>query len=1339
MSLTRSRIQYGFKSIFVILLLCQVIIISVNLDGEEEVSNRGVILEVGSGRTYSTITEALSFIESGDEIHVYSGIYDENIQIDGSILLKGFDSDNTIIRGMTSGPTITITATNCQITNLTITSENELLTDGIVVNTNGNTIINCNITKNRCGILINGTTNNSISKNRFILNSDVGLYCDNANNNYISNNTFTSNKNRGIKLNHSHSNQIIGNLFNTLSRDTNPDSGLVSHWKFDESSWTGATNEVRDSVWTNHGSSRNGAKVSNNAIVGDFCGEFDGSNDFVRIPNDTSLSILSDLTISGWIFWEGGSSSSSVDTIITMESYFWVFISTDGFLRYKIGTSPWPPRVDSTHTIPKNKWTHFTVTRKGNGLQSNSVKIYINRELDGTGDMTDPSGGDGYPRSSDSPTYIGKWGYAHGSSSGENHFFNGRIDDLKVYNKVLSEMEILHGNIDQTHGVAINNSSDNNLIKMNNFKINNQYGIYIGSTSSSNRVFHNNFIGNGDSINQVLDNGISNIWSNSNEGNYWDHLIKIDDNIDGIIDNHHTIDGTGGAADSYPLFDLFGQLYIYGLQNQTAIEDSRFVSTYYARGVEGPQDWTLYVANSWLNMILPGEFEGIPLNQDVGKHYYEFSVHSSGHMAHKTILIEVENTNDPPIITTENVDICFEDIEYRVEYTAIDIDPTHDQITWYFNTNAIFLRLSGSLLEGTPSQEDVGNYWVNISVVDNGDLTDSTNFTLYVVNVNDPPEIKGSPDLNCFEDSEYHFYPIVHDPDPNENHIWSLDTDATFLRINETSGHLYGTPENSDVGEFNVNIEVIDIANAYQYFNYSLKVLNTNDPPLILSDFPFELYEDEPFEFSFKAIDVDPTNDLLIWKITTNCSFLKIMKSEGSVKGLPENIDVGSYFITATISDGNGGFCERAYNFSVVNINDPPLLDNPPTELEIREDTVQKVKIFPGWFKDIDNDHLHIQHTTPENIQLTLLDSNDIIFNPIKDWNGAEIITISATDGEYDIEWDVLIKVLYANDPPNNVNITTAKMKYETNDEIILYGSADDNDLLYGDQLKYSWFDYDGILLGLGKVVELKLDPGEHIIILNVTDQNGDGMETRITLEVYEETNFMEEYGIMIVSIVIVVVLLLILLITIIVIRKFRNEETDTIEENIIEDDPLTIGGAGSGFSASLMAGGNIIQNELPSIMNQHQELPTSTSIDPQENDQKQLPPVIQHQQPIDAASDYIRPSKDSEHGTFKAPPTMNVTPSHEVDSDSPYQAPPSLNSETETPTSEVLPPIFTKENTDAQFNSPVWSPEMVESRLQNDAKSAVDLLHELNQLKNEGALTEEEYEIHKKRLLRKI
>jgi hypothetical protein len=50
-----------------------------------------------------------------------------------------------------------------------------------------------------------------------------------------------------------------------------------------------------------------------------------------------------------------------------------------------------------------------------------------------------------------------------------------------------------------------------------------------------------------------------------------------------------------------------------------------------------------------------------------------------------------------------------------------------------------------------------------------------------------------------------------------------------------------------------------------------------------------------------------------------------------------------------------------------------------------------------------------------------------------------------------------------------------------------------------------------------------------------------------------------------------------------------------------------------------------------------------------------------------------------------------------------------------------------------------VWTPAMAESRAATESKGAVDLLRELNALKEKGALSEEEFDVSKRRLLRKI
>ena len=58
------------------------------------------------------------------------------------------------------------------------------------------------------------------------------------------------------------------------------------------------------------------------------------------------------------------------------------------------------------------------------------------------------------------------------------------------------------------------------------------------------------------------------------------------------------------------------------------------------------------------------------------------------------------------------------------------------------------------MLYGTPVNDDVGSYWVNISINDTMDI-DFTNFTLSVVNINDDPFINTTNVEITYEDELY--------------------------------------------------------------------------------------------------------------------------------------------------------------------------------------------------------------------------------------------------------------------------------------------------------------------------------------------------------------------------------------------------------------------------------------------------------------------------------------------------------------------------------------------------------------------------------------------------------
>jgi parallel beta-helix repeat protein len=131
------------------------------------------------------------------------------------------------------------------------------------------------------------------------------------------------------------------------------------------------------------------------------------------------------------------------------------------------------------------------------------------------------------------------------------------------------------------------------------------------------------------------------------------------------------------------------------------------------------------------------------------------------------------------------------------------------------------MKLTG-FLKGIPNNADVGEFWVNVTVTDPGGLLDFHNFTLSVINV--------AP-LILTEDLKYAISEVLYCVDYNSSDdgqgsvSWSLVTDATWLSINSSNGILNGTPTNSDIGYYWVNVTVSDGCGDSDFHNFTLAVL----------------------------------------------------------------------------------------------------------------------------------------------------------------------------------------------------------------------------------------------------------------------------------------------------------------------------------------------------------------------------------------------------------------------------------------------------------------------------------------------------------------------------------
>jgi VCBS repeat-containing protein len=153
-----------------------------------------------------------------------------------------------------------------------------------------------------------------------------------------------------------------------------------------------------------------------------------------------------------------------------------------------------------------------------------------------------------------------------------------------------------------------------------------------------------------------------------------------------------------------------------------------------------------------------------------------------------------------------------------------------------------------------------------------------------------------------------------------------------WLQYDAATRTLFGTPDNDDVGEFDVIIQGMDTLGASSLHSFRVTVQNTNDAPEVgtpLSD--LRALEDAAFNFTLPAgsfRDVDVGDALSYTATLVNGDplpdWLSFDAQTGTFSGTPANGDVGSVSVLLTASDVAGAQSSQTFAIGVSNVNDAP-------------------------------------------------------------------------------------------------------------------------------------------------------------------------------------------------------------------------------------------------------------------------------------------------------------------------------------------------------------------------------------------------------------------------------
>ena len=145
----------------------------------------------------------------------------------------------------------------------------------------------------------------------------------------------------------------------------------------------------------------------------------------------------------------------------------------------------------------------------------------------------------------------------------------------------------------------------------------------------------------------------------------------------------------------------------------------------------------------WLSLSPNGLLSGTPTNEHVGTHSVSVQVRDSeGAADTRTFSLTVNNVNDAPVFDFAAPASIDEDAAFTLQLTAFDPDAINGvgTLTYSEVTLPNWLSLSSDgLLQGTPTNDNVGNHSIVVRVTDEAGVSAEESFELIVNNTNDPP------------------------------------------------------------------------------------------------------------------------------------------------------------------------------------------------------------------------------------------------------------------------------------------------------------------------------------------------------------------------------------------------------------------------------------------------------------------------------------------------------------------------------------------------------------------------------------------------------------------------
>ena len=378
--------------------------------------------------------------------------------------------------------------------------------------------------------------------------------------------------------------------------------------------------------------------------------------------------------------------------------------------------------------------------------------------------------------------------------------------------------------------------------------------------------------------------------------------------------------------------------------------------------------------------------------------------------------------NHPPEITSFSPDTTLPEINEGTSldfsFTAMD-DEDGTNLTNKWTLDGVDVSADVAYTY-TSDFSSAGGHTVTLFVYDTQGAQDTQSWDVTVYDVNRPPVWNVEPtDLTIEEDGilETTFY--ASDPDGDDIEYSVYDEDEEF-EIDPDTGELYWEAPEDDYGEWEIEVSATDSQETI-YAELTVTVTPVNDAPEI-SELPGVMFEEDTSSISIPlddyVTDIDNDDSELTWSFSGDGNVNPTIDEGRNLFFTAAQDYFGVGIVTLTVSDGEFEV-SRDLEVDVTPVNDAPEISELP-EVSFEEDSVSGSFLLDDYVTDIDNDDSGLiwSFSGNENIHPAIDWGRNLVFTAEENYFGSELITLTVSDGEFEVSAAFDVWVTAVNDGP---------------------------------------------------------------------------------------------------------------------------------------------------------------------------------------------------------------------------------------------------------------------------------------------------------------------------------